>query len=227
MTDLENIGKQILRFSSELPDGVKLVAVSKFHPVEALRAAYDEGQRIFGESRVQEIQQKHRDMPEDVEWHFIGHLQTNKVRALVPYVSLIHSIDSLRLLECVDSEARRIDRTVNVLLQLHVAQEETKFGLTPDECIALAESGAIAKLPNVRICGVMGMATNTDDENEIRKEFRLIKSTFVALKDRSFADAEYFKEISMGMSDDYRIAIEEGATLVRIGTSIFGQREYF
>ena len=133
MTDLENIGKQITKYSSELPEGVKLVAVSKFHPVEALRAAYDAGQRIFGESRVQEIQQKHRDMPEDVEWHFIGHLQTNKVRALVPYVSLIHSIDSLRLLECVDSEARRIDRTVNVLLQLHVAQEETKFGLTPDE----------------------------------------------------------------------------------------------
>lgn len=227
MTDLENIGKQITKYSSELPDGVKLVAVSKFHPVEALRAAYDAGQRIFGESRVQEIQQKHRDMPEDVEWHFIGHLQTNKVRALVPYVSLIHSIDSLRLLECVDSEARRIDRTVNVLLQLHVAQEETKFGLTPDECISLAESGVISKLQNVRICGVMGMATNTEDENEIRKEFRLIKSTFVALKDRFFADAEYFKEISMGMSDDYRIAIEEGATLVRIGTSIFGQREYF
>ena len=226
MTDLENIGKQITKYSSELPEGVKLVAVSKFHPVEALRAAYDAGQRIFGESRVQEIQQKHRDMPEDVEWHFIGHLQTNKVRALVPYVSLIHSIDSLRLLECVDSEARRIDRTVNVLLQLHVAQEETKFGLTPDECIALAESGVIEKLPNVRICGVMGMATNTDDENEIRKEFKLIKSTFVALKDRFFADAEYCKEISMGMSDDYRIAIEEGATLVRIGTSIFGQREY-
>ena len=211
---------------STLADGVTLVAVSKFHPLEALREAYDAGQRDFGESRVQELAAKSAAMPADVRWHFIGHLQTNKVRALVPYVSLIHSIDSLRLLECVDSEARRIDRTVNVLLQLHVAQEETKFGLTPDECIALAESGVIEKLPNVRICGVMGMATNTDDENEIRKEFKLIKSTFVALKDRFFADAEYFKEISMGMSDDYRIAIEEGATLVRIGTSIFGQREY-
>ncbi|MGN1246648.1 MAG: YggS family pyridoxal phosphate-dependent enzyme [Muribaculaceae bacterium] len=226
MTDFENIGKQILKYGSELPDGVKLVAVSKFHPVDALRAAYDAGQRIFGESRVQEIQQKHREMPEDVEWHFIGHLQTNKVRALVPYVSLIHSIDSLRLLECVDSEARRIGRTVDVLLQLHVAQEETKFGLTPEECVELAESGAMARMANVRVCGVMGMATNTDDEAEIRKEFGSIRDTFATLKSRFFADAAYFKEISMGMSDDYKIAIEEGATLVRIGTSIFGAREY-
>ena len=215
----------ITALRGELPPEVTLVAVSKFHPIEAIEAAVRGGQEVFGESRAQELAQKHAALPH-LKWHFIGHLQTNKVRALVPYVSLIHSIDSLRLLECVDSEARRIDYTVNVLLQLHVAQEETKFGLTPDECIALAESGVIEKLPNVRICGVMGMATNTDDENEIRKEFKLIKSTFVALKDRFFADAEYFKEISMGMSDDYRIAIEEGATLVRIGTSIFGQREY-
>ncbi|MGN1238957.1 MAG: YggS family pyridoxal phosphate-dependent enzyme [Muribaculaceae bacterium] len=220
------IAKNIKDFGSELPDGVKLVAVSKFHPVEALREAYDAGQRIFGESRVQEIQLKHRLMPADVQWHFIGHLQTNKVRALVPYVALIHSIDSERLLACVDSEAKRIGRTVNVLLQLHVAQEETKFGFSPEECIAFAESGAIAQMDGVRVCGVMGMATNTDDEAQVRREFRIIKETFDTLKRRFFADADCFKEISMGMSDDYRIAIEEGATLVRIGTSIFGERQY-
>ena len=223
---MENIEKHIKEISGELPEGVKLVAVSKIHPVESLRAAYKAGQRIFGESRVQEIKLKHEVMPADVQWHFIGHLQTNKVRALVPYVALIHSIDSLRLLECVDSEARRIGRVVDVLLQLHVAKETTKFGLTPDECKELACGYALENMPNVRVCGVMGMATNTDDEAEVRREFRAIKTVFDELKATQFADCEYFKEISMGMSDDYRIAIEEGSTLVRIGTSIFGEREY-
>lgn len=224
MTD--SIRKHITDICNELPHGVKLVAVSKFHPVESLMAAYDAGQRIFGESRAQEIQMKHKAMPADVQWHFIGHLQTNKVRALVPYVSMIHSVDSLRLLECVDSEARRVGRVVDVLLQLHVAREATKFGLSPEECIALVEDGALARFPNVRVCGVMGMATNTDDMDEVRREFRTIKRTFDELKSRFFADADYFAEVSMGMSDDYEIAIEEGSTLVRIGTSIFGAREY-
>lgn len=223
---MTEIGKKIREYCDELPQGVRLVAVSKFHPVEALREAYDAGQRIFGESRVQEIQVKHREMPEDVQWHFIGHLQTNKVRQLVPYVTLIHSVDSLRLLECVDGEARRIGRTVDVLLQLHVARETTKFGLTPEECVALAESGAIERLANVRVCGVMGMATNTDDERAIRAEFRQIRHTFDELRRGCFAGAPWFAEVSMGMSDDYRIAIEEGSTLVRIGTSIFGERSY-
>lgn len=219
-----NIAENIQKICGELPEGVKLVAVSKFHPVEALQEAYNAGQRIFGESRAQEIQMKHGLMPTDVQWHFIGHLQTNKVRALVPYVSLIHSVDSVKLLKCIDDEARRIDRTVDVLLQLHVAKETTKFGLTPEECVEIAESGQIAEMKNVKVCGVMGMATNTDDMDEVRREFKTIRNTFDTMKTRFFADADYFCEVSMGMSDDYEIAIEEGTTLVRIGTSIFGQR---
>lgn len=202
------------------------MAVSKFHPVEALREAYEAGQRIFGESRAQEIAQKHQLMPDDVQWHFIGHLQTNKVRQLVPYVSLIHSVDSRRLLECVNVEAGRAGRVVDVLLQLHVAQEETKFGFTREECLELVENGILDTLNNVRVCGVMGMATNTDDMDEVRKEFKAVKSVFDCLKEGYFSDKPYFKEISMGMSDDYRIAIEEGSTLVRIGTTIFGARNY-
>lgn len=223
---MSGIGHKIETITAELPQGVKLVAVSKFHPIEALREAYDAGQRIFGESRAQEIAQKHPLMPDDVQWHFIGHLQTNKVRRLVPYVSLIHSVDSLNLLECVDAESKRIGRVTDVLLQLHVAQEETKFGFSCDECVKLTESGVLDTLGNVRVCGVMGMATNTDEMGEIRKEFKAIKSVFERLKSGYFSDKPYFKEISMGMSDDYHIAIEEGSTMVRIGTTIFGERNY-
>lgn len=221
-----DIKKNINEIKGELPDNVKLVAVSKFHPVEALMEAYGAGQRIFGENRAQEIQQKHKVMPTDVQWHFIGHLQTNKVRSIIPYTTLIHSIDSLKLLQCVDAEAKRIGRVADVLLQLHVAKETTKFGLTPEECVELVEDGALKALQNVRVCGVMGMATNTDDEQEIRVEFRAIKNTFDVLKTKFFAANGYFREISMGMSEDYKIAIEEGSTMVRVGTSIFGAREY-
>ena len=223
---MHGISEKIKSINSSLPASVKLVAVSKFHPVESLRVAYDAGQRIFGESRVQELSQKYREMPEDVQWHFIGHLQTNKVRQLVPYVGLIHSIDSLRLLECVNSEAAKIGKAVDVLLQLHVAKEETKFGLTCDECLSLVASGKVDEMKNVRICGVMGMATHTDDMEEVRAEFKAIKSVFDVLKNDYFKDKDYFKEISMGMSDDYHVAIEEGSTLVRIGTTIFGSRNY-
>lgn len=223
---MANIGSQIKSITESLPAGVRLVAVSKFHPVEALREAYDAGQRIFGESRVQELAQKHALMPADVEWHFIGHLQTNKVRQLVPYVSLIHSIDSARLLGCVNDEARRIGRVVDVLLQLHVAKEETKFGFTCEDCLSLVESGELERMDSVRVRGVMGMATNTDDESEIRHEFKAIKAVFDELKAGFFADKPYFSEISMGMSDDYHIAVDEGSTLVRIGTTIFGNRNY-
>lgn len=167
-----NVKENIRKLQDSLPKGVGLVAVSKFHPVELLREAYDAGQRIFGESRAQELLQKVGQMPDDVKWHFIGHLQTNKVRAIVPYVAMIHSIDSEKLLRVVDSEAERAGRVVDVLLQLHVAQEETKYGMTADECVAMVESGVLAELTHVRVCGVMGMATNTDDENEIRAEFR-------------------------------------------------------
>ena len=205
-----------MRFSSELPDGVKLVAVSKFHPVEALRAAYDAGQRIFGESRVQEIQQKHRDMPEDVEWHFIGHLQSNKVRAVVPYVSLIHSVDSVALLHTIDKEAARIGRVVDVLLQLHVAQETTKFGLTCDECVALAASGMLTTLGNVKVRGVMGMATNTDDSAEIAAEFKKIRSVFDTLKASFYPSDDSFSVVSMGMSTMYT-KFMESSTYLKLG----------
>lgn len=220
------ISDQIKIITETLPDGVELVAVSKFHPVEALKEAYDAGQRIFGESRVQEISQKRLLMPDDVQWHFIGHLQTNKVRQLVPYVSLIHSVDSIKLLESINAESARIGKVVDVLLQLHVAQEETKFGFTCEDCVDLVGKGVLDWLPNVRVCGVMGMATNTDDMGKVREEFKSIKNVFDTLKQRYFADKPYFKEISMGMSDDYHIAMEEGSTLVRIGTTIFGSRGY-
>lgn len=220
------ISDQIKIITETLPDGVELVAVSKFHPVEALKEAYDAGQRIFGESRVQEISQKRLLMPDDVQWHFIGHLQTNKVRQLEPYVSLIHSVDSIKLLESINAESARIGRVVDVLLQLHVAQEETKFGFTCEDCVDLVDKGVLDRLPNVRVCGVMGMATNTDDMGKVREEFKSIKNVFDTLKQRYFADKPYFKEISMGMSDDFHIAMEEGSTLVRIGTTIFGSRGY-
>ena len=220
------ISDQIKIITETLPDGVELVAVSKFNPVEALKEAYDAGQRIFGESRVQEISQKRLLMPDDVQWHFIGHLQTNKVRQLVPYVSLIHSVDSIKLLESINAESARIGRVVDVLLQLHVAQEETKFGFTCEDCVDLVDKGVLDRLPNVRVCGVMGMATNTDDMGKVREEFKSIKNVFDTLKQRYFADKPYFKEISMGMSDDFHIAMEEGSTLVRIGTTIFGSRGY-
>lgn len=221
-----NVKENIRKLQDSLPKGVGLVAVSKFHPVELLREAYDAGQRIFGESRAQELLQKVEQMPDDVKWHFIGHLQTNKVRAIVPYVAMIHSIDSEKLLRVVDSEAERAGRVVDVLLQLHVAQEETKYGMTADECVAMVESGVLAELTHVRVCGVMGMATNTDDENEIRAEFRKIKQVFDLLHEGCLHDSDCFREISMGMSDDYQIAVEEGSTLVRVGHSIFGERQY-
>ena len=200
---------------STLADGVTLVAVSKFHPLEALREAYDAGQRDFGESRVQELAAKAAAMPADVRWHFIGHLQTNKVRQLLPSVYLIHSIDSLHLLQ-----------TVDVLLQLHVAAEETKFGFSPDECARLVESGALSSLANVRVRGLMAMATNTDNFAQVEAEFRRVCDLFNSLKAGPLCDNPEFSEISMGMSDDYPIAMRCGSTIVRIGSSIFGERQY-
>ena len=223
---MPNIGERIKTIIDTIPQDVKLVAVSKFHPIDALQEAYNAGQRIFGESRVQELAQKYPGMPNDVQWHFIGHLQTNKVRQLVPLVNLIHSVDSKKLLICIDNEAKRVGKVIDVLLQLHVAQEDTKFGFTCDECVAMVADGVLDELQNVCVCGVMGMATNTDDDDDVRSEFKAIKAVFDTLKNGYFADKPYFKEISMGMSDDYAIAIEEGSTLVRIGSSIFGERGY-
>lgn len=220
------IEENIKNLHKKLPSTVTLVAVSKFHPIEALLAAYKAGQRDFGESRAQEIGMKHPQMPDDVRWHFIGHLQTNKVKGIVPYVSLIHSVDSFKLLKLINDEAAKVGRIIDVLLQLHVAQELTKFGFSLDDCIELVESGALQGLTNVRVCGVMGMATNTNEESEIRQEFREIEDMFNYLKNNYFIDKNYFSVVSMGMSDDYEIAIEEGSNMIRIGTSIFGEREY-
>lgn len=208
-----------------LPEGVGLVAVSKFHPAEAIRACYDAGQRIFGESRVQELRAKHDALPADIEWHFIGHLQTNKVKYIAPYVSLIHAADSPALLREIDRQAARCGRTIRCLLELHVAAEESKFGFTPDACRQYLASGEWRELRHTRICGVMCMASNTDDEARIRADFATARRFFDEARERWFADAPDFCERSYGMSHDYRIAIAEGATLVRIGTSIFGERE--
>lgn len=221
---MSTIGNRINDIKASLPKGVTLVAVSKFHPVEALQEAYDCGQRAFGESRANELVAKASALPHDVEWHFIGHLQTNKVRSIIPHVSLIHSIDSEKLLRLIDSEAGRIGRTVDVLLQVHVAREETKFGFTPQELDDLAASGLIPSLGNIRVRGVMGMASNVDDDARIRQDFRDISRAFDNL--RKTTGIETLDTISMGMSHDYMTAIEEGSNMVRIGTTIFGEREY-
>ncbi|MCQ2288477.1 MAG: YggS family pyridoxal phosphate-dependent enzyme [Muribaculaceae bacterium] len=221
-----NIASRIKDIKAQLPTGVRLVAVSKFHPVEALREAYDAGQRVFGESRAQELSVKVPQLPQDIEWHFIGHLQTNKVRQVVPLVNVIESVDSLKLLRLIDSEAARAGRTVDVLLQLHVAQEEAKSGFAPAELLDVASSGELDGLTHVRVIGLMAMATFTDDETVITGEFAQVKDTFDTLKKGVMAANAHFAEISMGMSDDWAIAVKYGSTLVRIGTAIFGAREY-
>ena len=218
----ENI-KQVL---SELPEGVRLVAVSKFHPNEAIEEAYNAGQRVFGESKVQEMTAKYESLPKDIEWHFIGHLQTNKIKYIVPYVALIHGVDSYKLLTEINKQAAKAGRMVNCLLQLHIAQEETKFGFSFDECREMLTGDEWKELKNIRICGLMGMATNTDDTSLIKNEFHNIHELFTELKNSVFKGDEYFCELSMGMSHDYPIAIREGSTMIRIGTSIFGEREY-
>lgn len=220
MTIQENI-REIL---STLPEGVRLVAVSKYHPVEALKEAYDGGQRIFGESKVQEMTAKHEQLPADIQWHFIGHLQTNKVKYIAPYVALIHGVDSYKLLCEINRQGQRVGRIIPCLLQLHVAQEETKFGFSPDECLAMLTEGEWRTLPYVSIRGIMGMASNTDDIEQVRCEFATLGKFFSQVKELYFSDKELFCELSMGMSDDYPIAIEEGSTLVRVGSRIFGER---
>ena len=209
-----------------MPEGITLVAVSKTKPISDLQEAYDAGQRTFGENYPQEMRDKHEVLPQDIRWHFIGHLQTNKIKYIIPYVTLIHSIDTANLLEAVNKEAKKHERVVDCLLQFHIAQEETKFGLDLDEARQLLESEAFKAMENVRICGVMGMATFTDDKTEVRKEFKHLKAIFDTLKKEYFANQPQFKEISMGMSEDYLIAIEEGATMVRVGSKIFGARHY-
>ena len=220
------ISEQIKSIQESLPEGVRLIAVSKFHPNEAIIEAYKAGQRLFGENHVQELTAKHESLPSDIEWHFIGHLQTNKVKYIAPFVSLIHGIDTPKLLKVVDKEGAKVGRVIPCLLQIHIATEETKFGFSREECLEMLSSGIISELQHVQICGLMGMATNTNDEAQIREEFHTLHSLFEELKESYFKDAPTFKELSMGMSDDYPIAIEEGSTLIRVGTKIFGERGY-
>ena len=220
------IAENIQRIKASLPEGVELCAVSKFHPVEALREAYDAGQRTFGESRVQELLAKIPEMPTDVRWHFIGHLQTNKVRQIIGRAAMIESVDSERLLRLIDSESERAGTVTRVLMQLHVAAEETKFGFTPDELTEFFSRRGFESLKATHICGVMGMATNTDDEARIAEDFRLIRSTFEKIRSEIAPDLRGFDIVSMGMSGDYPLAIEYGSTLVRVGTGIFGERQY-
>ena len=221
-----SITENITRLRASLPAGVTLVAVSKFHPVEALQEAYDAGQRVFGESRAQELTAKQKVLPGDIEWHFIGPLQSNKVKDIAPFIHTIHSIDSLKLLQEVNKQAAKHERTVNVLLEIHVAQEEAKPGVSPDECRELLRGLAPDALPHIRISGLMGMATNTDDTTLIQQEFHTLHTLFTELRDSVFKGNSHFRELSMGMSHDYPIAIREGSTMIRVGTSIFGEREY-
>ncbi|MBR6848264.1 MAG: YggS family pyridoxal phosphate-dependent enzyme [Bacteroidales bacterium] len=220
------IKENLEKIRATVPEGVTLVAVSKTKPISDLQEAYDAGQRIFGENYPQEMRDKHEVLPQDIQWHFIGHLQTNKIKYIIPYVTLIHSIDTANLLEAVNKEAKKHDRVVDCLLQFHIALEETKFGLDLDEARQLLDSEVFKQMENVCICGVMGMGTFTDNMDEVRKEFKHLKSIFETLKKDYFANQPQFKEISMGMSEDYPIAIEEGATLIRVGSKIFGARVY-
>lgn len=209
-----------------LPGNVLLVAVSKTKPEELLMEAYVHGQRAFGENKVQEMARKYEALPKDIDWHFIGHLQTNKVKYLAPFVHLIHSVDSFKLLKTIDSEAKKVNRIIPCLLQFHIAEEETKFGFSMEEAVDMLNSEAFKSLEHIRISGLMGMATYTDNEEQIRKEFACLRGYFNQLKTAYFNLHADFKEISMGMSGDYLLAIDEGSTMVRIGSTIFGERNY-
>ncbi len=221
------IAERIREITQHLPDGTRLVAVSKYHTVESILEAYHAGQRIFGESHVQELQHKRETlMMPDIEWHFIGHLQTNKVKYIAPYIDLIHAVDTPKLLAEISKQGIRNNRSIPCLLQLHVAAEETKFGMTPEECEAYLSSGEWENLTGAEIRGLMCMATNTDDEKRIAQDFEEAYRFFIHAKNTYFKENDNFKECSWGMSDDYPIAIRYGSTLVRIGTSIFGERQY-
>ena len=221
-----SITKNIQLLQAELPQGVRLVAVSKYHPNEAILEAYNAGQRVFGESKVQEMVSKFEALPKDIEWHFIGHLQTNKIKYMASFVSLIHGVDSLKLLKEIDKQAAKAGRRIKCLLQIHIAQEETKFGFLPNECKEMLDQGEWRELKNIQLCGLMGMATNTDSIDQVRAEFSSLSSLFDELKSAFFTHDEAFCELSMGMSDDYPEAIEAGSTLVRVGSKIFGERVY-
>jgi len=221
-----DIGNKISELKQNIPANVKLVAVSKTKPNEDIMAAYNSGHKIFGENKVQDLVQKYEELPKDIEWHFIGHPQSNKVKFIAPFINLIHGVDSLKLLKVISKEGQKNNRIVNCLLQFHIAEESTKFGLSIDEAKSILGSTEFKSLKHVAIAGVMGMATYTDNKSQIKKEFHLLKNIFNSLKNEYFSDSEIFKEISMGMSADYPIAVEEGSTLIRVGSNIFGARNY-
>lgn len=223
---MSSVKENYLKVRSEIPENVSLVAVSKFHPAEAIMECYEAGQRIFGESRVQELNEKVRELPSDIRWHFIGHLQTNKVRQIIGKTALIESVDSERLLRLIDSESAKAGIVTNVLMQVHVAQEETKFGFYPEELLEFFRNRGFESLKATHICGIMGMASNTDDESRVRADFRKIADIYRQIRSDESLGLRGFDLLSMGMSGDWRIAVEEGADMVRIGSSIFGERHY-
>jgi len=224
-----SIAQNLIKIKSTLPENVTLVAVSKTKPVSDLMQAYEAGQRIFGENKIQEMAEKHEQMPKDIQWHMIGHVQSNKVKIMAPFVSFIHGVDSLKLLQEINKQALKNNRTIDCLLQIHIAEEESKFGLDEKELNELLTSSEFSELKNIRILGLMGMATFTENENQIKKEFAHLKSIFVSIQQQKDAlqcapAMDDFSTISMGMSGDYQLAIECGSTMVRIGSSIFGGR---
>lgn len=220
------IQERLHTVTSSLQPGTRLVAVSKYHPAEMIQQCYDEGQRVFGESHEQEIRVKHAELPKDIEWHFIGHLQTNKVKYIAPYIDMVEAVDSLKLLKEINKQAEKNNRCIKVLLELHVAQEESKYGLTLDACRSLLDEGEWREMKNVQICGLMMMASNTDDEDQIRDEFTIAANFFDEVKEKHFATDDAFCERSWGMSDDYKIAMQCRSTMIRVGTYIFGPRVY-
>ncbi|SMO46162.1 YggS family pyridoxal phosphate-dependent enzyme [Solitalea koreensis] len=223
-----SISANITEFKKQIgPVDVELIAVSKTQSIEKIQEAYDAGHRIFGENQVQEMVDKYEHLPKDIEWHLIGHLQSNKVKYIAPFVKLIHSVDSLKLLHEINKQALKNNRVIDCLLQIYIADEETKYGLDYEEAIELLRSDEFAELKNVRIVGIMGIATNTNNQKQIKEEFYELATLFKGLKLAYFRKDEAFKEISMGMSADYKIAIEQGSTMIRIGSAIFGERTYF
>lgn len=221
-----NTAEKITDFKKALPKNVKLVAVSKTKPEEEILQAYHTGHKIFGENKVQELRAKYESLPKDIEWHYIGHLQRNKVKYIAPFVSMIHAVDSMRLLRKINNEAKKAKREIQVLLQMHIAKEQTKFGLSETELYEIIESPEIEEFKNLKICGLMAMATFTDNKEQIESEFDYIKNLFDELKENHFSESDDFAELSIGMSNDYEIALQKGASIVRIGSKIFGERNY-
>lgn len=221
-----SIREKIIEIKKQIPEGVTLVAVSKTKPIEDIMQAYEEGQRVFGENKAQEMKEKQALLPKDIKWHMLGHLQENKVKYIVPFVSLIHSVDSLKILQAINKRAIICERVVDCLLEIDISHEETKFGLSKDELYSLLSSSEYEQMKNIRICGLMGIGSITNDRSKTREEFRGLKALFVEVKDKFFADKDYFCHVSMGMSGDYDIAIEQGSTIVRVGSKIFGERDY-